>query len=319
MCSPRFDIDRVRKILGRAAVTCLGGMLLFGGGVLAAGDAPAVQSQKGDIILQGKLSCALKRNVPMPFKGVITKVQTTAGQYVKEGQVLAQYRLAPEVVPQIRRRLSPPQITDLEVSLNDTQKTLAQLTAREKETTELMRQNMATAQGLQKIQQDIAIVRERQAALQERIRQERQFARDDLQVLKEQMGKSINGGHVPEEVALVAPLSGYVIAVNPEIREKAEIVPGVIAFTVAIMDPMLMKVNVHELEATRLKIGDTAELTVESLSDRKFEAKLTRLSWTPLSPGLDQPSYYEVELTVSNPDMVLKDGLKGVVCFHKIP
>lgn len=312
--SRHSNILRLRKIFA-GAISCLGFLFFLAGGALGAADAPAAQAN--DIILQGKLSCALKRNVPALFKGVVTKVNVTAGQLVKEGQVLAQYRLAPEVVLQTRKRLSPPQIADLEVSLNDVQKNIASLAAREKETRELLQQNMASRQELKQIEQDMAILRERQVTLQERIRQERQFAKDDLQVLKQQMGKTVGPGNVPEEVALVAPIGGYVIAVHPDVREKAEINPGMVAFTIAMMDPMLMKVNVHEIEATKLKVGDTAELKVESLADRKFEAKLTRLSWTPVTPGLDQPSYYEVELTVTNSDMVLKDGLKGVVTFHQ--
>jgi hypothetical protein len=32
---------------------------------------------------------------------------------------------------------------------------------------------------------------------------------------------------------------------------------------------------------------------------------------------LEQPSYYEIELTVPNPDIELKDGLKGEILVPK--
>jgi hypothetical protein len=83
------------------------------------------------------------------------------------------------------------------------------------------------------------------------------------------------------------------------------------------MDPMIMRAQIHEMEAFRLSLGDKAEITVESLPGRRFVAQVSRTSWTPLTPALEQPSYYEIELTVPNPDIELKDGLKGEILVPK--
>jgi hypothetical protein len=44
---------------------------------------------------------------------------------------------------------------------------------------------------------------------------------------------------------------------------------------------------------------------------------VSRISWSSLTPGLDQPAYYDVELEVANPEMELKDGLKAQIIFRK--
>jgi multidrug efflux pump subunit AcrA (membrane-fusion protein) len=281
-------------------------------------DDPVNQAaQPKEFYLGGKLSCSLKRNAVMPFKGVFTKLIATAGLKVKQGDVLAQYRLPPDVVLQIRRRLSPPQIADLEIGLNDVEKGLSSLGVRYNEARNLMAQNMASEQSLAQVESERRLLTERQAALQQRIAQERQFARDDTLALKEQLGVAFAPNHVPEVVSLLAPIAGQVISINTEVREGAEVAPGLPAFTIGTTDPMIMKTQVFEADLVQFKIGDPAEITVESLPNRKFEAKISRITLTPINPGLGDPSYYELEFSVSNPDLTLKDGLKALACVRK--
>ncbi len=285
----------------------------------ALADDPANRAaQPKEICLAGKLSCSLKRSAVMPFKGVFTKLIATAGQRVKQGDVLARYRLSPDVILQIRRRLSPPQIADLEIGLNDVEKGLSSLESRYNEARSLMAQNMASEQSLAQVEGERRLLKERQAALQQRIAQERQFAKDDALALKEQLGAAFAPNHVPEVVSLLAPVSGQVISINSEVREGAEVGAGLSAFTIGITDPMIMKTQVFETDSTEFKIGDPAEITVESLPNCKFEAKISRMALTPVNPGLGDPSYYEVEFSVTNPDLTLKDGLKAVACVRKL-
>ena len=281
-------------------------------------DGPVNQAvQLKEIYLGGKLSCSLKRNAVMPFKGVFTKLIATAGQKVKQGDVLAKYRLSPDVVLQIRRRISPPQIADLEIGLNDVEKGLSSLEGRYNEARNLMAKNMASEQSLTQVENEKRLLEERRAALKQRIAQERQFARDDTLALKEQLGAAFTPNHVPEVVSLLAPVNGQVVSINSEVREGAEVGPGLPAFTIGTTDPMIMKTQVFETDSVQFNIGDSAEITVESLPNRKFEAKISRIALTPVNPGLGDPSYYELEFSVRNPDLTLKDGLKAIACVRK--
>jgi hypothetical protein len=58
-------------------------------------------------------------------------------------------------------------------------------------------------------------------------------------------------------------------------------------------------------------------VTLEALPGKKFQGKVSRISWSSLTPGLEQPAYYDVELTVPNPGLELKDGLKAQIIFRQ--
>jgi hypothetical protein len=100
---------------------------------------------------------------------------------------------------------------------------------------------------------------------------------------------------------------------HPDLRPGAVIKGGTPVIMVGVMDPMLLRALVHEIEALKLKVGDEAVITMESLPDRKFTARVSRLPWAPTAISLEQPTYYEVEFQVPNPNLVLKEGLKATL------
>lgn len=277
-------------------------------------------SQSGrnaDIFLGGKLYCSLRRQVILPFKGAILSVKVQVGQFVKQGAVLATYRLTPEILMQLRRRLSPPQIAELSSQVAEVDKNLSALHSRETELRQLAKHNMTSEESLKQVERDLQILERRRAALKERSDMERQLAKDDLEVLRESLGKSVSPSHLPVEGTLIAPIAGYVTSMHSDLREQAEFGPGTPLFSISVMDPMLMRANVHEMEAMQIKVGDRAEVTIESVPGTTLQAEVSRISWAPLTPGLDQPTYYELELAVPNPSLLLRDGLSGQIVFRK--
>jgi multidrug efflux pump subunit AcrA (membrane-fusion protein) len=272
---------------------------------------------ESEIIFNGKLFCSLKRRVDLPFKGVITSLRVHSGQKVKAGEILATYHLAPESVMAIQQRLSPPQIADEETKLAEVERNLVPLRSKQRELTQLVEKKLAPAQGLTKVNQEMQFLDKERATLQERLQQDRQLAQQDQEVLSQLLGTSLKSGKVPREVSLKAPINGYVIWVNPEIRFGAELTPLPGAFQVGVMDPMLVRAQAFEIEALQIKVGNHAELTLDSLPGRKFQAKVSRISWSSITSAPEQPTYYEVELTVPNPDLSLKEGLKARIVLRK--
>ena len=278
---------------------------------------PQGTSTPDNIVLVGKLSCSLKRQVALPFLGVIAELLVRPGQKVQAGEPLARYRLSPEAVLELERRVSPPQIKDLEIKLAEAQKNLQDLERKQRTLKQLAREKMAPNETLTQVERDLVLAARQRTAVADRLTQERRLAKEDLAVLKKQLGGAIAPGQVPREAALVTPISGYVIWVHPELRPGAELGPTAPVFQVGMMDPMLIKARVHEIEAQQLSLGDQAEVTLESIPGRKFTAKLSRLSWAPLEPAPDQPTYYDVEFSLPNPDLVLKEGLKARLVLPK--
>jgi multidrug efflux pump subunit AcrA (membrane-fusion protein) len=278
---------------------------------------PNAVVRPADIVLGGKIFCSLKRNVVMPFRGIVSSLKVRPGQFVKEGEVLARYKLPPDVLQQIRRRLAPTSISELQGRLADLDKSIAALDIKLRELRQLVKEDMAPAQSVENAELERQTLAKHRASVLERLGGEKQIAKDDLAFLREQLGKAVKPNQVPQEASLVAPISGHVMGIQTDLREGAELAPGTPALVIGILDPMVMKTSVHELEAVQVALGDEGEMKLESMPERSFKATVSRLSWTPATPGVDQPSYYELELTVPNPDLSLREGLKGYVTFRR--
>ena len=279
--------------------------------------APAITTPEPEISFNGKVFCSLKRLVDLPFKAVITSVLVRSGESVAPGQALARFRLAPEAVLLIQQRLSPPQISDTAVKLAETERNLDAAVTKQQELAKLAVKKLASPQSLEQANHDLQQLTRERAELQTFLRQLRLSAQDDLAVLKNQLGNGVKPGEIPPEGILRAPIGGYIIWIQPELREGAQLEPTPGVFQVGVMNPMLVRAQAFEIEALQIKTGETAEINLESLPGRKFQGQVSRISWSSLTPGLDQPAYYDVELEVANPEMDLKDGLKAQIIFRK--
>ncbi len=279
--------------------------------------APAITTPEPEISFNGKVFCSLKRLVDLPFKGVITSVLVRPGESVAPGQALARFHLAPEAVLLIQQRLSPAQISDTAVKLAETERNLDAAAAKQQELAKLAVKKLASPQSLEQANHDFQQLTRERTELRTFLRQLRLSAQDDLAVLKSQLGNGIKSGEIPPEGILRAPIGGYIVWIQPELREGAQLdtTPGV--FQVGVMNPMLVRAQAFEIEALQIKPGETAEINLESLPGRKFQGQVSRISWSSLTPGLEQPAYYDVELEVANPEMELKDGLKAQIIFRK--
>jgi len=283
--------------------------LFLGGGT--------TRAQAADLTFTGKIVCSLKRAVLLPFPGEIVSLEVKPGQEVQAGEVLGRYRLLPEAQLALQRRVSPPHLQELTAKLAEAEKGVATLKSKEKGVRELARQNLAAPSSVAQLDRELKAANRQQAALRERLDQERRLLRDDRAILAKQFGGPVKPGQVPREGVLRAPINGRLVWMHPEMRVGAEMKGGEPVLMVGIMDPMLLKTRVHEIEATQLQEGESAEVTLESLPGRKFQAQVSRLPWAPPVLVIEQPTYYEVEFQVANPDLILKEGLKATLTVSR--
>ncbi len=283
------------------------------GGILS--DSP--NSQGSEIVISGKLFCTLKRQVIVPFHCTIISLMTRAGQKVMPGEVLARYRLSPEAELKLHRRVSSFHIQELEMQLAETNKNLARLEDNYSEIRQLSDHDMAPSHSMVQIEREIELLKKQQAFIQKRLPIERVLVKEDRAVVGKLLGNTVRHGHVPQEGTLKAPVGCRVIWVHPDLRKDAEFKKGTPAFSIGVMDPMLIRAQVHEIEVVQLNLGDVAVFTLESIPGREFEARVSRVSWASSTPQLDRPSYYDVELEVPNPDFILREGLRGRIIFRK--
>jgi multidrug efflux pump subunit AcrA (membrane-fusion protein) len=310
-----------RRLLGSWALALYLALGCLGTGYAAEKAAPPAlptpTPAESEIIFNGKLFCSLKRRVDLPFKGIITSLRVHSGQRVEEGETLATYRLAPESILAIQKRLSPPQISDMEGKLAEMNRGLVPLKSKQNELSLLVQKKLAPPQSLAQSNRELEFMEKQKTTLQGRLQNDRQLAQQDREVLSHLLGCPLKSGQVPREVALKAPISGYVIWVNPEFRVGADLPPMPAAFQVGVMDPMVVRAQAFEIEALKIKVGDKAEVTLDSLPGNKFPAEVSRISWSSTTTSAEQPAYYEVELQVPNPDLALKEGLKARIVILK--
>jgi len=271
------------------------------------------QAHAAELTFTGKLVCSLKRPVLLPMTGQIISLAVQPGQKVKEGEVLGRYLLIPESLQALRRRLLPSQITDLRIRLTEIDKGLTTLENKEKSLQELAQKNLAAPQSLRQVEQEIKALSKQRSALAEGLEQAQRTTLEEEALLRKQLGVSFKSGQVPREGVLVAPLGGHVVWMHPDLRQGAELPGGTPVLAVGVMDPMLLRARVHEIEALKLKVGDEADITIESLPGQKFKARVSRLPWAPTVLTLEHPTYYEVEFVVPNPNLLLKEGLKATL------
>jgi multidrug resistance efflux pump len=236
---------------------------------------------------------------------------------VQAGEILAHYRLRPEAFLHIRRRLSPPQIPELEVKLAEVERGLNAARDKERGLKTLTQEKLAASQSLAQATQEVKALSRSQAALAHSLARERELAQEDRHLLADQLGEPVSSGRLPREAALRAPIAGRVLWLHPDLRPGAVLKGEDMVALVGVMDPVLVRARVHELELAKLKPGDEAQVTFESLPGRTFTARLSRLPWASPTLTPEQPPYYEVEFELPNPELLLKEGLKANLLIRK--
>lgn len=305
-----------------AALACLWALVLAAvpvEGQQAPGPRPVSDKSAADkITLAGKVYCSLKHPVCLPFAGVITEVKGEIGQPVKAGEVLVRYRLTPEAALAIRRRLAPPQIKELAAKLAEVEGNLVQLEARLQSSRKLAQQQLASEQALSQAEEQYRYLKEQRRVLAESLNRERRLAGEEAKVIREQLGTFIDPDRLSGETfgLLRSPVQGHLIWTSPELKEGALLAPMPAALAVGVLDPVVIRAKVHEIEAMQLGVGVRAEATLESLPGRKFAARLTRLPWATAALP-DQPAYFDVEFEAANPDLLLREGLTAQLVVEK--
>jgi len=264
----------------------------------------------------GKLFCYLKRPVMLPVAADILSLNAQPGQKVKEGEVLGRYRLLPEALQAMRQRLLTSQIYDLRARMAELDKGLTTLGNKKNTLTQLSQKNLAPAQSLTQVNEEIQALSKQRGALLDALSQAQRTKQEEESLLRRQLGVSMQSGQIPREGVLVAPIDGYVVWLFPELRQGAELKGGTPVIMIGVMNPMLLRAQVYESEAQKLTVGEEADITLDSLPGKKFTARVSRLPWAPPVVSLEHPTYYDVEFQVANPDLVLREGMKATVTMR---
>ncbi len=282
----------------------------------AAQPAQPASFRPAEISFSGKLYSPVKLSVYLPYNAKITALSGHIGQKVKRNEVLATYEIPLETRMDEKTRLSSANIRELEYKLATADKEIDRLSAKARELEAMSQRNMASQQSIAMNNKEIEVFRKEKTSVSEQLALTKELLNDRVELAEDRFGKGAGVGKVPKDGIVKAPIDGFVMWMNPELRNGVKLAKEAELFQVGSLDPMIIRAQVHEIEAQKLRENMAATVTFDSIPGKKFAASVSRIPWAPMPAALQQPSYYEIELTIPNPGLELKEGLKGQIVIQ---
>lgn len=269
-------------------------------------------------ILTGKVIPTVTRAAPLPFNAVVEEVLVKPGVAISAGAPLMRYRLQDEAERLLQREVTMGAGTEqLKGQILDMQRELGTITADRNKTRQLVSSGLGSRQALERLQDNVDALKNRIELTREIIRKNESNFKARLTELSGYYGQPIKeGARLPEVLVLTSPISGYVLSVAPGLYPGQLLMAGAAPIQVGQLDPVLVQVPVYEAEINSIHVGDSADVEIPSLDNRKFKGLVSEISWISNDMNVANPSYYNVELTVPNPELILKPGFKAIVRFE---
>lgn len=105
------------------------------------------------------------------------------------------------------------------------------------------------------------------------------------------------------DTTIRAPFSGFIT--NRPVAVGEYVTPASTVATVLKLDPIRLRLQVPELQASRLRVGQQVTATVEALEGRSFDGRLVAIN-----PALDAATRATlVEVSIANPQGAIKAGM----------
>lgn len=278
----------------------------------------SAHAQEAVTILTGKVIATVSRAVPMPFNAVVEAVLVKPGAAVEDGSPLMRYKLQDEAERILQREVTNGAGTEnLKGQILDMQRQLATLDADRNKTRHLVSSGLGSKQALNRLDENVASLKDRINLTRDIIRKTENNFKMRLAELSGYYGQPIREGRpLPDILTLTSPIRGYVLSVAPALNPGQLLAAGSAPIQVGQLNPVRVQVPVYEAEINSIAVGDTADVEIPSLNGRKFKGLVNEISWISTDMNVANPSYYTVELTLPNPDLVLKPGFKAIVRFE---
>ncbi len=270
------------------------------------------------IILTGKIKATMTRRPGAHFNGIVDQVMVKPGEHVKKGQPVFRYVLQGSARRSLQKEVNQGSNTDsLRSQVLDLSRQLSQAKAQSSRARSLASSGLGSSQAAGRQQFEVDALQEKIELLEKSIKKAQDEFALRLKDLSGYFGTEIKeGAKLPEYLYIKSPIDGYVLFIDPNMNPGELFSAGATPVTIGKMDPMLIQVPVYESEVTSLKVGDTATVEIPSLNNKNFTASITRISWLSNQMGVSEASYFNVELTIPNPDLEMKPGFKAVVRFN---
>jgi len=230
-------------------------------------------------VVTGKIEPRNEVNVKPQISGIITEILKEAGQKVEAGEVIAKVKVIPDM-----SSLSAAQARVRLAGINERQAR----TDFEREKT-LFDKGLVSADEYDKIAQALRQAREESAA-----------AQDNLEVVRDGVSKTNASA---SSTLIRSTVTGLILDIPVKVGNSVILAntfnDGTTIATVANMNDLIFRGNIDETEVGRLTTGMTMKITIGTLQDLKFDARLEYIS--PKATDQNGANQFEIKAAVNLP------------------
>ncbi|MFP5259727.1 MAG: efflux RND transporter periplasmic adaptor subunit [Acidobacteriota bacterium] len=232
------------------------------------------------------------------------------GQHVSEDQSLVTYELPLENLMVEKEGLSRAKLNALEHGMASVQYRLAWLEAHQEDLKNMAGQQAVAPNTVRSNAQDIEALLLQRDYLAQEIELAKQRYDNAVIIAQSKFGKNLDLHKLPREGSIRSPSEGYVLWVNSSLVPGMAFTKQATLLTVGKLDPMIIRASVHEIAVQKLKVGDQATVVFHAWPGETFKTTVSKIDYVAQPAMLQQPSFYAIELTLPNPDLRIKEGMR---------
>jgi len=305
-------------------LAAMGTMGVFGSGT-EIDPSKLATAEKGDlarsVVATGKIEPLAKVEVKSKASGIVEKLFVDYGDTVKQGQVLVELDKE-ELSARVRETRASWQAAQASLEAAQAAYERNQIEARGPEVHFLK----AAWERARKLHEDGLIAqslledaeRAYQTALNRQMTAQGNaaVARADIGRARAQVAQTQaileRAAEDLRNSTITSPMNGLVLSRNIEVGNAVSSIlvlgsQSTLVFTLGDVSEVYVLGKVDEADIGKVSLGQPARIVVESLKEKKFEGKVTKIS--PLGVERDNVTTFEVKVSISNPTGALKTNM----------
>lgn len=263
-------------------------------GTEIAGLASRFETREGDVVQQGKTVIAQLKATDLELALVEAEAETVKAR---------------EALRKLKHGLRPEEIDEKRAEVQERKTWMAKYSKDLERSRSLKARDMASMSELDLVESTYMAAKAQYERVQQSLRVAELGARqEDIAVAEAEVqrlqAKAQRLRDDVQKTIIRAPVSGVVTQRHAEVGQWLE--RGGKVADIVVLNPVLVRVPVHERDISRLRAGDTATVTLDALPDKTFTGRVKHII-----PQADLASRtFPVKIEVANtPDLVLKAGM----------
>lgn len=240
----------------------------------------------------------------------IISMNVKIGQAVTEGQPLVSFEMPLDRLIAEKQRLSRVNLDNLERALALVDYQLADQTLKQEEIEKGVSMDTNATGKARAAALGYESLLKRREALTASYEVAKERYDNDLFIARARFGQDLNPHHFPRKETLVASLTGHVLWVNSNCVPGMTFTKETRLLTIGRLDPILIRAAVHEIALQRLKVGDPVSITFYGLPGQTFQTTIGTINFVAQPATSQQPSFYQIDMTLPNPDVRIKEGMR---------